>query len=298
MPLAALGRHLLQSREAVAQEIESRLRCAVRRRREPPHPRARPRAWVGAAAQRGAKRRAASCARRPRGRACGRERRLRSARGEGETCSRAERCPPTLRLGRAGTLKVIRSDLYQVAIHERAERAGHAAACRRRPEPRAWAAPRALRVQTEGWAGGGDELAMLERQAGREAAARRLPRAQCRIPFSARCRRRDAARGGRVHARMRNAARVCGRLVVHISPPLARAGAAARPLRALHDHIAQLVACSGRDAARAGGLLLLMKYERASPLALRGTDRNSLNRSQEMGAYMQSRRGVLCAAVE
>jgi len=61
----------------------------VRRRREPPHQRVRPRAWVGAAAQRDAKRHAASCARRPRGRACGCERRLRSVRGEGETCSRA-----------------------------------------------------------------------------------------------------------------------------------------------------------------------------------------------------------------
>ena len=61
----------------------------VRRRREPPHQRARPRAWVGAAAQRDAKRHAASCALRRRGRACGCERRLRSGRGEGKTCSRA-----------------------------------------------------------------------------------------------------------------------------------------------------------------------------------------------------------------
>src|SRR3954453_1915266 len=61
----------------------------VRRRREPPHLRVRPRAWVGAAAQGDAKRRAASCAPRPRGRVRGCERRLRSGRGEGETCSRA-----------------------------------------------------------------------------------------------------------------------------------------------------------------------------------------------------------------
>jgi len=136
-------------------------------------------------------------------------------------------------------IRVIRSDLYQAATRERAEARGP-----RRREPASataasWAAPRAQLVQSKGlgeWRSRSRDAPATGRAGSRGAP---VACAHDRIPFRARCNRRDAARVGRAFSRC--------------TPLLARAGAAARPLLASHDQVTQLVQRSGRDAARAGG---------------------------------------------
>lgn len=248
------------AREDVGEQILELPAMLVRRRREPPHQRARPGAWVGAAGPCDAKRRRASCARRARGRSCGCERRLRSGRGEGETrCVHAaptRRRAPRIRVARwtAANPKLVRLRLGYAArpIYTRfAAPLFRARTARARGSARSHAAsgpclhePHLRRPSRRG---------STRRRSGVRTSQSHATHATCgagsrgatvagehdRIPFREPCNRRDAAAGGRVN------------LATHVR--LTRAGAAARPLLAQRKRVAQLVFCSGRDAARVRG---------------------------------------------
>lgn len=204
MPLVALARQLLGSRDAVGQVILDALRCwcgggVSRRTNEPGR---RPGPWVGAprapwgrraSSAQGARRvggweRAPSRRAPGRGRrACRTRRRTASTTNRAEarrprasarwhTCNRDEPSPPKTRLGCVARIHAIRSGTRASSRHTSArKRAEPQCGGPRRPQPRLGRPHRRHTIVQKGRAGGGSALAMHAPHAGREAAARTLP---------------------------------------------------------------------------------------------------------------------------
>ena len=189
----------------------------VRRRREPPHQRVRPRAGCEPRRSATRERRTASSARRPRGRAveCAPPA-LRPRRGgnvaprygnestqhvnangwvvEARISDETESAQDSVSLRRP--LRVIRSDLRQVGDDRALGRARATKARDGVSLTASWAAARAQQNREEGLRGW--KRRARDPRATRRAGSRGAPvaRAHCRIPFRARCNGRDAARVG------------------------------------------------------------------------------------------------------
>ena len=239
-------------------------------------PTSRARAWVGAAAQGDAKRRPASCARRPRGRWAGGAPPAQRPRRGGNVTSRS-RTISTLHVADKGW--VVDGAISRCSCHRpggKPRRAG----C---PHARAafLFAGDATGVTRRGWAGRSRDALPYSR--GREPrrtgcrvartrfAARRSQRVGAawkeRVPLATHCatctggsRAAPVARAQRTRFAARGLQRVRrgegGSWFSRCTDRQARAGAAARSVAQLFDQFTQLTRCNGRDAARAGGFLV------------------------------------------